>query len=93
LFRANSFEQIYTFTHILFTDFSDMTLHLKSPPLSALLGILLLAVIEAYQFKFKEIHFYACYPGYIHGGVYALLITVFIMGLSNDSQQFIYFQF
>ncbi|WP_347988371.1 MBOAT family O-acyltransferase [Methylomonas sp. AM2-LC] len=93
LFRATSFEQIDTFTHILLTDFSDMSLHLKFPPFSALLGVLLLTVIEVYQFKFKQIHFYASYPGYIHGAVYALLITVFIMGLSNDSQQFIYFQF
>jgi D-alanyl-lipoteichoic acid acyltransferase DltB (MBOAT superfamily) len=93
LFRASSFEQIYTFSKILLSDFSDMHLHLKFPPLSAWVGILMLAIIEILQFKSKDVYFYLRYPGYIHGGVYALLITIFIMGLSNDSQQFIYFQF
>ncbi len=93
LFRAASFDQINTFTQILIGDLSDMSLHMKIPPLSALLGIFILSSIEVYQFKTKNIHFYAGFPAFAHGGVYALLIFLFIMGLSNDSQQFIYFQF
>ena len=70
-----------------------MSLHMKIPPFSSLLGIFILIFVEIFQFKRQNIHFYTYYPAVIHGGVYALLIFAFIMGLSNDSQQFIYFQF
>ncbi len=93
LFRATSFGQISAFTQILFGDFSDMTLHMKIPPFSALLAILILISVEACQFKAQDIHFYARYPSFVHAGIYAFLVVLFIMGLSNDSQQFIYFQF
>ena len=93
LFRATSLAQIESFTQILFGGFSDMALHIKTPPLSALLGVFILTCIEVSQFKCKNIHFYARSPAFVHGGIYAALIFVFIMGLSNDSQQFIYFQF
>lgn len=93
LFRATSLSQIESFTQILFGDFSDMALHMKIPPLSALLGVFILICIEVSQFKYKNVYFYARFPAFIHGGVYAALIFAFIMGLSNDSQQFIYFQF
>jgi len=93
LFRATSFDQISSFTQILLSDFSNMSLHMKIPPFSSLLGIFILIFVEIFQFKRQNIHFYTYYPAVIHGGVYALLIFAFIMGLSNDSQQFIYFQF
>jgi len=93
LFRATSFDQINTFTQILFGDFSDMSLQMKIPPFSAFFAILILLSVEVCQFKTQDIHFYARYPSFVHGGIYAFLVVLFIMGLSNDSQQFIYFQF
>jgi alginate O-acetyltransferase complex protein AlgI len=93
LFRANSFGQIIDFTRILLTDFSDLTLHMKRPPLVATLGVLVLVLIEIAQFKAQMVHFYARLPVFAHGAIYAMLATLFLMGLSNGAQQFIYFQF
>ncbi|MFM8332109.1 MAG: MBOAT family O-acyltransferase [Candidatus Methylumidiphilus sp.] len=94
LFRANSFGQIVDFTRILLSDFSDMTLHMKRPPLGAMLGLAVLAVIEVAQFKTQSVHFYARWPVFAHGAVYAMLVTLFLLGISNGgAQQFIYFQF
>ncbi len=94
LFRANSLDQIVLFTSTLLTDFSDMSLSMKRPPLGALLGLPLLLLIEVLQFKYGTIHFYTRIPLVLHGTIYALLFIFLFLGLSyGGSQQFIYFQF
>jgi D-alanyl-lipoteichoic acid acyltransferase DltB (MBOAT superfamily) len=93
LFRANSLEQIGRFNRILFTDFSDMHLHMKTPTLSALLGLPLLMLLEAFEYAARSPSYIRRSPQAVRAAVYAVLIVLTVFGASNESQQFIYFQF
>ncbi len=92
LFRADSLEQIVAFTRTLFTSF-DFTLTMKRPTFSALLGVPVLLALEFLQFSARTPLFHRRLWIPVRGLVYATLILLIVMGTSNDSQQFIYFQF
>lgn len=93
LFRANSFEQIANFTKILLVDFGDLTLSMPKPTLSGLLGIAILFGYEVIQYYWGDAKFYLRYPSFIRGAFYGILTIVILMGMSNEPEQFIYFQF
>jgi D-alanyl-lipoteichoic acid acyltransferase DltB (MBOAT superfamily) len=93
LFRANSWEQIATYTKILFTDIGSFSLSMSKPTLPALIGLPLLLLYEAIEYYVGTVHFYGKFPSFLRGLFYAVLTLLIIMGTSNASAQFIYFQF
>ncbi|MBW4657212.1 MAG: MBOAT family protein [Drouetiella hepatica Uher 2000/2452] len=93
LFRANSLEQIVSFTQILFTDFGNFSLTMPKPNLSGLLGLAVLIIYEFAEYSVNRVHFYRQYPALLRGAFYAILTLLILMGTSNAPAQFIYFQF
>ncbi|MEJ1487442.1 MAG: MBOAT family O-acyltransferase [Candidatus Sedimenticola sp. (ex Thyasira tokunagai)] len=93
LFRANSVSQIIDFTSILLFQWPDMSIHIKRPPLVAMLSIPLLFLYEIIEYKSGNILFYLRTRRPILGGVVAYTLLLIAMGLSNEPTQFIYFQF
>ena len=93
LFRANSLEQVITFTKTLFFDLGNWTLIMPKPTFPALLGLPILIGYELIQYHSKNSRFYLYYPAMARGAFYAILTTLILMGTSNAPAQFIYFQF
>ena len=94
LFRAHSFDQVAVFTRTLFTGAGGLRLSASLPPLSTLLGILVLATWEIGQFRAGgDGRFYRRYPAWTVGLFMALMVFLLVMGMSNAPAQFIYFQF
>lgn len=93
LFRANSLEQVMTFTEILISQPTDWSLSMKRPTLAALLALPLLITYEVLEYKTGKIRFYQNTPIPILGISLAMIIWLITMGLSNEPTQFIYFQF
>ena len=96
LFRANSFEQILSFTQILLLDVGNLSASFQKPTLSGLAGVPILALYEFCNRFFKnQIDTYSTlFVAPITNGIcYAILLILIIMGLSNGPAQFIYFQF
>ncbi len=92
LFRADSLDQIVEFTRTLLTSF-DLHVTIKKPTFSALLGVPVLLALEFLQFSARTPLFYRRVWIPVRGMIYATLIVLIVMGTSNESQQFIYFQF
>jgi len=93
LFRAHSLEQIIEFTSVLFTDFGNTDYGAGLPRLSSLLGLPLLVAMELVQFWKSDAHWYQRFSMVLRGLLIAAMITITIMGMSNEPAQFIYFQF
>jgi alginate O-acetyltransferase complex protein AlgI len=94
LFRANSFNQVTDFTRILASGEGGLRFAASVPPLSTLLGVVLLAMWELAQFRHDgKGDFYKRYPAWTIGFALACMIFLTVMGTSNAPAQFIYFQF
>lgn len=94
LFRAHSFDQIADFTRILATGTGGLRFSASLPPLSTLLGIVLLATWEAAQYRDGgDNRFYLRFPSWLVGLAIASMLFLMVMGMSNAPAQFIYFQF
>ena len=93
LFRANSFGQIASFTRTLFLDFGNLAMTLRKPPLAAMLGLPVLLFFECLEYAAGERTHYRSWPAPLRGALYATMIVILCMGLSNEPAQFIYFQF
>ena len=93
LFRAHSLTQISHFSAILISDIGNLNYGGGSPRLSAVLGICLLSAMEVAQFWSGDTHYYQRLPVPARGFLIAALITMILMGMSNEPAQFIYFQF
>jgi alginate O-acetyltransferase complex protein AlgI len=93
LFRANSLEQIVSFTQILLTNFGDFSLSMPKPTLSGMMGLAVLIAYEFIEYGGNTVHFYRQYPAILRGAFYAILTLLILMGTSNAPAQFIYFQF
>lgn len=93
LFRANSFEQISKFTSILLTDMTNLSMSISKPTFAGLLGLPLLMIYEFVEYNNGNPNFYVKLPSVFRGVLYAILMTIIIMGMSNEPEQFIYFQF
>lgn len=92
LFRANSLEQVIGFTGTLLFGF-DFSLSMQRPTFSAIVGLLVLAVVDVATFRSGDPYFYRRLPSAAQGLLYAALLFVIFMGMSNEPTQFIYFQF
>ena len=93
LFRAHSFEQVSSFTSILFTDFGNLDYGGSVPRPSAIIGLALLCLMEVAQFRRDDTHFYQKLPLPLLGLLISTMIYITFMGMSNEPAQFIYFQF
>ena len=93
LFRANSLEQVITFSKTLFVDLGNWTLTMPKPTFPALLGLPFLIGYELIQYHSDNSRFYLSYPAILRGAFYAIITTLILMGTSNAPVQFIYFQF
>lgn len=93
LFRANSLEQITAFTVTLAGFGPAAASFLPSPTLSAVLGMALLAALQLADYLHRRMESYRHWSAPLQGLVYALMILIIAMGISNAPVQFIYFQF
>ena len=94
LFRAESLDQVGTFTRVLLTGAGGLDYGGTLPRLSAVGGILLLTVWEIVQYrKGGDARFYQTMPLPLVGFAVACMIFLTFMGLSNEPAEFIYFQF
>jgi alginate O-acetyltransferase complex protein AlgI len=93
LFRAHSLAQIVDFSSLLVSDFGDFDYGAQAPRLSALLGMVLLLVMEIAQYWTANPYFHRKLPVPVRGFLIAAMIAITFMGMSNEPAQFIYFQF
>lgn len=93
LFRANSFEQVFTFTSILLTNFSLNFSAFTRPTFAGIVSLPLLLIYEFCEFKTGNPKFYLNFPSLLRGAFIGLLFFFMVMGMSNEPAQFIYFQF
>jgi alginate O-acetyltransferase complex protein AlgI len=93
LFRAHSFHQIEVFTALLFGFGADVPSVAAKPTTSALLGIMVLCVLQVCDYKAGRLESFKSWAIPLQGLLYATIIFILIMGTSNAPVQFIYFQF
>jgi D-alanyl-lipoteichoic acid acyltransferase DltB (MBOAT superfamily) len=94
LFRAESFEQVIDFTKIILFDFTFHTTVNFSIPIVAIISIPLLLGLEFYQFVTNSPpYFYRKWPLPVRTLLYATLFVLLMAGMSNTTQEFIYFAF
>jgi hypothetical protein len=93
LFRAGSVHQIIQFSSVLASPGGYQDLAVPKVPLSALLGLPLLAVMEVIEFFAGNPRYYQRWPLPIRAALYSALLFILLMGTSNARSEFIYFQF
>ena len=93
LFRAHSFTQIAQFTTLLVTDFGNLDYGAGLPKFSSLLGMVLLLLMEIVQYRTNDPRYYRHLIPQVRGFQVAAMLTIILIGMSNDPAQFIYFQF
>jgi alginate O-acetyltransferase complex protein AlgI len=94
LFRANSLHQVISFTHLLFGLAHPGALAvLGKPTFAALVGTPLLLALHLVEYSRGDSNFVFSFPRPLRAAVYAGLIVTLILGTSNATTQFIYFQF
>ena len=93
LFRASSWSQIVAFSDRLFFHPVWSSVTIPTPPLAAIAGILLMIGIDLAHYLAGSATFYRRWPIQIKTALYSFLWVVLLMGLSNTSSTFIYFQF
>lgn len=93
LFRAGSFEKIINLTSVLIFDIGNMTFGAMRPRAAVVLGLPILLCIEFMEYGLKGKKFYEWLPIPAWTAIYALMIFSLFLGMSNESAQFIYFNF
>ena len=93
LFRAQSLEQIVSLTSVLIFDFGNMDFGALRPRAAVVLGLPILLFIELIEYNSASKKFYERLPVPAWTAVYALMIFGLFLGMSNESAQFIYFNF
>lgn len=93
LFRASSWQQIYQFTTSVFVKPVLTAPTIPVPSLAALIGIVVLFVIDITEYITRNTKFYLNWPVPMKSALYATLTLVALMGLANNQATFIYFQF
>jgi alginate O-acetyltransferase complex protein AlgI len=94
LFRANSLQQIASFSQAL-VDFRSWVVPsvVPKPPFSALLGLALLVALQVAEYADGRMDVVRFWPRPVQGLLCALGLWILVMGTSNAPVQFIYFQF
>lgn len=100
LFRAESLAQVTQFTTLVFTDLTNFSLSIKTPPLSALLGLPIFMYMElrgyisdrklddeAISYPTKSLSLVS------RSMLYGTMVFIFVAALSTPPAEFIYFQF
>ncbi len=93
LFRAHSLEQIEGFSLTLVGFGPKIAPVFSKPTTSALLGIAILIILQTCDYLSGSLESFRRWHPSAQGILYAALIFVLTMGLSNAPVQFIYFQF
>lgn len=93
LFRAHSFEQIKELSLVLVGFGPKIAPVFAKPTTSALLGIIILIILQVCDYLSGSLESFRRWHPPAQGVLYAALLFVLIMGLSNAPVQFIYFQF
>jgi alginate O-acetyltransferase complex protein AlgI len=93
LFRAQSFDQVMSFTHTLFFDFTFYTSVSFSLPMVTVISMIFLFSLEAYQYVTHDSHYYQKWPLPLRALFYATVFFLLMAGISNATQEFIYFAF
>lgn len=93
LFRASSLDQIQRFTVTLFTGPFPLATAMKMPPLSAVLGVLILLLYDLAAYRAGRAAFYRSWHPWKAGLLVCGLTVATLMGLANARSAFIYFQF
>jgi hypothetical protein len=94
IFRASSIAQVGRFTRVLFTqgDLAFFTA-IKEPTPPAQAGLCVLLAFETLEYLAGSRTFYRAWPRPVRGAFYAAVAFILVMGFSNETAQFIYFQF
>jgi D-alanyl-lipoteichoic acid acyltransferase DltB (MBOAT superfamily) len=94
LFRARSLDQIKTFTALLL-GFGERHAPsvISKPTTAATIGTLILILLQFSDYRAGKLESFTSWWPPLQGLLYATLIFVLIMGMSNAPAQFIYFQF
>lgn len=92
LFRAHSFAQVKTFSLLLLGG-ADAPSVLAKPTTSALVGIIVMIFLQLCDYHSDRLESFRYWRPPMQGLLYAILIFVLVMGMSNAPVQFIYFQF
>jgi len=93
LFRAHSFDQVRTFTALLFGFGAGGSSVISKPTIAASLGILVFSSLTLCDYRAGSLESFQHWRPALQGLLYATLIFILIMGTSNAPAQFIYFQF
>ncbi len=93
LFRAESFSQIVEFTSAVLTGAGGLSHQISRPTLAAVLGLPLLVVVEVVDYRVGMSAAHHRATPMQRGLFLAATAFILLMGASNASQQFIYFQF
>ncbi len=93
LFRCNSLAQVLEFTRVLFVEFGDISTYMKRPTFGAVLAIPLLVAFEITEYRTGDDRFYLRVYKPLLGIIAAYVAFLFLMGVSSEPVQFIYFQF
>lgn len=93
IFRAESFNQIIIFSNALVTNLSVGEVILPTFTEAILLGILLLVILDGYQYFTCNTRFYEKWPWLFRYLLYSLLIVLIIISSGNAPEEFIYLQF
>ena len=93
LFRAESFEKITSLTSVLIFDVGNMNFGAMRPRAAVILGLPILLCIELIEYGLNGKKFYEWLPIPSWTAIYALMIFSLLLGMSNETTQFIYFNF
>ena len=93
LFRASSWQQIWTFTDRLFFNPVWTAPTLPPLPIAATAGIVLVFAIDLVHYLSGKAAFYRRWPTSMRAALYAALLGIILLGLGNEGSTFIYFQF
>jgi len=93
LFRARTFDQISSFTTTLLGFDGTVSSTIGRPATSAILGMALLAALQVCDYRAHKLESFLSWRPSLQGLLYAALIFILAMGMSNAPAQFIYFQF
>jgi D-alanyl-lipoteichoic acid acyltransferase DltB (MBOAT superfamily) len=93
LFRAESLEQIVSFTIKMATDWGHLGFNAAPPRLSAIVGLPLLVAMEIREYRTRDQQYDRSLPRLVRGGLYAAIVFVLLLSGSNEPTEFIYFAF
>lgn len=93
LFRSRSFDQIMDIFRVLVNDIGNLKLNIEMPTKATLIGFPLFLILESLGNRFRGKRLDEVFPIPIWTAVYAAMIFLIILGLSNVPAGFIYFVF